>query len=129
MRLFLNSESEVAGITEAGHDIAVSVYFRIYSTEPNGGFVFRECFFDVFHGLFRCNDGANMDMSGIAFSDKCPVAQFHRCTCGEHRVCNHERFAVQARSGEVLYADVKVFFFLVFAVGGHKGVFRMVEVV
>ena len=95
--LFLNSESEVTGITKSRHYVTVSIYFRIHGTEPNSSFIFRESLFDVIHGLLRCYHGAHMDMCRITFSDKCPVTQFHRGTGGKHRVCNHQCFAVKAR--------------------------------
>ena len=125
--LQLVAEGEVAGVAEAGDDVAVAGEFLVDGGHPEGDFVAIELG-EMVHGV-GAGDGADqVDGDGVAaLLDELVDGDLDGGAGGEHRVGQDEGLAFQGRSGAVVRADFEVVAGAVLAEGRKEGGFGVVE--
>ena len=121
------AEGEVAGVTEAGDDVAVAGEFFVDGGDPEGDFI-AEALGEMVHSV-GAGDGADqVDGDGVAaLLDELVDGHLDGGAGGEHRVGQDQGLAFQGRGGAVIGADLEVVAGAVLAEGRKEGGLGVVE--
>ena len=127
-RLFFAVE-EVAGVAQAGYDVAVVVEHVVDVGGPHGGIdAVGQVPFQVFNGLVGGDNHGNVDVLRRALLQESANCHIHRASGGEHRVGNHQHLSLDARACQIFGANHEIVgAFNVFAISRNKGIFGIVE--
>ena len=125
--LQLFSEGEVAGVADAGDDVAAAGELLVDGGDPEGDVV-AVADGQLFHGITACDGGDEVDGGGFtAILDELVDAHFHGGARGDQGIGDHEGLALERRCGAVVHPKLEVVAFAVLPVGGQESRFGMVE--
>ena len=125
----LAAEGEVAGVADAGDDVAVAGQLFVDCCGPEG-YVVGEMLLEILHGVCTGNRADKVGLlRGTSFLNQGIVNQFDGCACSQHRIGEDQGLSGDVGADAVVGAELEIVSLAVFAVGGDKGRLGAVEAV